>query len=243
MSFPRDPGRGYPDPSTPGPQLPGSGDTSSLSRGAEPCRTERVLLARQHARALLRRRRPHVRAIARPRAVASVPARRGHRGENHREAYVPAQQPPPGPASRLPSPHGGSRRPRRAEGPSSQGPEQAVGLIWRIRDRDTFVALRRRGRRVRSGPIWISFVLDEPDRPPSPPRVAFAFGRKHGNAVSRNRLRRRCRAILVDIQRHGAPIPPGAYLVGGSPTAGELPFADLRGHLERCVADIGARAS
>lgn len=86
-------------------------------------------------------------------------------------------------------------------------------------------------------------MLDEPDTPLFPPRVAFAFGRKHGNAVSRNRLRRRCRAVLSDVQRTERAIPPGAYLVGGSPAAGELAFADLRRHLERCVDDVRSHAS
>src|SRR5690606_12963464 len=124
-----------------------------------------------------------------------------------------AQQPSPGPAPRLPPPHGGSCRSCRAEGAPPQGPEQAVGLIWRIPDRATFVDLRR-GRRVRSGPIWTSYSLDDTPGPPHPPRVAFAFGRRQGNAVTRNRLRRRSRAILEGIQRSEGSIPPGAYLVG-----------------------------
>ena len=175
----------------------------------------------------------------RRRRVTAPPDPSGSPRRGHREAYLPAQQPSSGPTPRVPPPHGGPRRSCRAEGAPPQGPEQAVGLIWRIRDRATFVDLRR-GRRVRSGPIWISYCPDEPLEPPRPPRVAFAFGRRQGNAVNRNRLRRRSRAILEEIQRSAPGIPPGAYLVGGSPDVASLTFAELRRHLRACVDRIDA---
>lgn len=173
-----------------------------------------------------------------PPAEGSAGPRRGHL----REAHLPAQQPPPGSAPRLPPPHGRPRRSGRPQGASPQGPEPAVGLIWRIRDRATFVDLRRRGRRVRSGPIWISYLPDELDGPHRPPRLAMAFGRRQGNAVTRNRLRRRTRAIVEDAARSGRAIPPGAYLVGGSPGVAELPFAELQRHVLRCLEQLPGAA-
>jgi ribonuclease P protein component len=92
-------------------------------------------------------------------------------------------------------------------------------LIDRVRERDAFVRLRRDGVRVRTDPLWCSFVLD-PDL--VPPQVAFAIGRAAGSAVSRNRLRRRLRALLAN-----SDVPPGLYLIGARPPACEHTFADL----------------
>jgi len=49
-------------------------------------------------------------------------------GERRSEAHVPAQQPTPGQAPRVPSPHVHTGRAGRVEGPSSEGPPPAVGL-------------------------------------------------------------------------------------------------------------------
>jgi ribonuclease P protein component len=99
-------------------------------------------------------------------------------------------------------------------------------LIDRVRERDAFVRLRRDGVRVRADPLWCSFVLD-PDL--APPQVAFAIGRAVGSAVSRNRLRRRLRAVLAN-----SDVPPGLYLVGARPLACEHTFAEL----EYSVAEL-----
>jgi ribonuclease P protein component len=99
-------------------------------------------------------------------------------------------------------------------------------LIDRVRERDAFVRLRRDGVRVRTDPLWCSFVLD-PDL--VPPQVAFAIGRAVGSAVSRNRLRRRLRALLAN-----SDVPPGLYLIGARVPACEHTFADL----DRTVAAL-----
>lgn len=70
----------------------------------------------------------------------------------------------------------------------------------------------------------------------------MAFGRRQGNAVTRNRLRRRTRAIVEDAARSGRAIPPGAYLVGGSPGVAELPFAELQRHVLRCLEQLPGAA-
>jgi ribonuclease P protein component len=93
-------------------------------------------------------------------------------------------------------------------------------LIDRVRERDAFVRLRRDGVRVRTDPLWCSFVLD-PDL--VPPQVAFAIGRAAGSAVSRNRLRRRLRALLAT-----SDVPPGLYLIGARVPACEHTFGELQ---------------
>jgi ribonuclease P protein component len=130
-------------------------------------------------------------------------------------------------------------------------------LIWRIRDRSTFEALRREGIRARSGPIGITFLPDPvvtappgaqtgPDGAPPiletgplPPRLAFAIGRRVGHAVERNRLRRRLRAIFADLAHQGpAALPPGAYLVGCQVGAAGTTHEELREHVSRALTRI-----
>ena len=147
-----------------------------------------------------------------------------------REAYLPAQQPPPSPQARVPCADEHPRRSRGAEVPPGQGPGPTFGLIDRVRERDAFVRLRRDGVRVRTDPLWCSFVLD-PDL--VPPQVAFAIGRAVGSAVSRNRLRRRLRAVLADCD-----VPPGLYLIGARIPACEQTFVELEATVSALFAKV-----
>jgi len=136
-----------------------------------------------------------------------------------REAYLPTQSASSSPQARFPCAHEHSRRPSGPEVPPGQGPGPSLGLIDRVRERDAFTRLRRDGVRVRTDPLWCSFVLD-PDL--VPPQVAFAIGRAVGSAVSRNRLRRRLRAVLATCD-----VPPGLYLIGARVPACERTFAEI----------------
>jgi ribonuclease P protein component len=100
-------------------------------------------------------------------------------------------------------------------------------LIARLRGREAFRRLRRRGVRYRVEPLWCSFVHD-PDL--NPPRVGFAIGRPVGTAVQRNRIRRRLRALLREL-----PVPPGLLLIGVEIRTVELTFDELRTTLERLL--------
>jgi ribonuclease P protein component len=92
--------------------------------------------------------------------------------------------------------------------------------VGRIRHRGTFVALRRPAGRATAGPLRVSWV---PPLPSDPfPLVSYAIGKRCGNAVQRNRLRRRLRAA-VDQTR----LAPGSYLVIAQPPAVTLGFRDL----------------
>ena len=143
-------------------------------------------------------------------------------GRPQDEAHISTERPEAGEAARLPSPdvdQGGAGHP---VGPAAQGSSQPVGLIWTVRDRATFEALRRRGRRVRRGPITVTWLEGDPAEPP---RVAYAIGRRAGGAVVRNRIRRRLRAITREVR---AQLRPGAYLFGATAAAASLSYGDLR---------------
>lgn len=122
---------------------------------------------------------------------------------------------------------------------AAQGPRPPVGLIWRIRDHRTFELLRRQGRRAREGPVT---VVHLPEEQVGAPRVAYAIGRKAGNAVQRNRLRRRCRAVMA--ARAASPdggLAPGAYLISAGRDARDLTYAELDEHISAALYRLVGR--
>jgi ribonuclease P protein component len=66
--------------------------------------------------------------------------------------------------------------------------------------------------------------------------VAFSIGRALGSAPTRNRLRRRLRAILHELE---PALRPGALLIGAQPKAIELTFDQLRGEVAALMATAG----
>jgi ribonuclease P protein component len=74
-----------------------------------------------------------------------------------------------------------------------------------------------------------------PDDAGHPPRVAYAVGRRAGNAVARNRLRRRLRSVIADL----APtLAPGTYLVGAGAGANPLTYDELRTSVSHALAAL-----
>jgi ribonuclease P protein component len=97
--------------------------------------------------------------------------------------------------------------------------------VTAIRDRSTFQALRRPAGRGARGPVKVAYV------PPvstatgaAGPRVGYSVGRSCGNAVQRNRLRRRFRAAVRQSARN---LAVGSYLLRAEPAAVELPYGPL----------------
>lgn len=71
--------------------------------------------------------------------------------------------------------------------------------------------------------------------------MAFAVGRALAPAVTRNRLRRRLRAILRDLD-HIEPLPPCLLLIGATPRTLELTFEQLSNELTSMVDQIRSQA-
>jgi len=71
-----------------------------------------------------------------------------------------------------------------------------------------------------------------------PPRAAYAIGKKVGNAVVRNRVRRRLRSILTELDRNALTgLPAGTYLVSAREGIADVTFDELRGHVSAaCTA-------
>lgn len=97
-------------------------------------------------------------------------------------------------------------------------------MIGAVRSRSQFDAFRR-APSGRSGSVRVRRL----DALEEGCLVAFALSRKVGNAVTRNRIRRRLRAVLVELDRMGSCLRPGsAYLLSAGADAATIPFAELR---------------
>ena len=111
------------------------------------------------------------------------------------EAHLPAEQPGPQAASRVPQPHGDRRRPQGSERSPRSRPQEAQRLTT-IKRRSDFLAANAGLRTTTPG--FILLVRDRKDSDSSM-RVGFTVTRKIGGAVVRNRMKRRFRALAREI--------------------------------------------
>ena len=109
--------------------------------------------------------------------------------------------------------------------------------LWRVTDRASFQALRRRGRRVRRGPVTVTYLAPDEQSSALPPRVAFAVGKATGGAVVRNRVRRRLRAALRELMVAGR-LPSGTYLLGATAVVAQTPWSELLSSLSATIDEV-----
>jgi ribonuclease P protein component len=111
------------------------------------------------------------------------------------EAHLPAEQPGPQAASRLPPPDGDGRRPQGPECSPRARPQEAQRLVT-IAKRADFLAANAGLRTTTPG--FILLVRDRKDSDQAM-RVGFTVTKKIGGAVVRNRMKRRFRALAREI--------------------------------------------
>lgn len=102
-----------------------------------------------------------------------------------------------------------------------------------IRRRATFTQLKRPSGRGSAGPVQVRYLRPGSECPDPRPAVAFTVGHRSGNAVTRNRIRRRLRAALRQIPP--GTLRPGSYLVGADRPAASLSYPALVDCLEQAL--------
>ncbi|MGC8499131.1 MAG: ribonuclease P protein component [Acidimicrobiales bacterium] len=109
-------------------------------------------------------------------------------------------------------------------------------MITSVRRRRDFERLAASTLRARSATIRVVYCSREPDDPAV--AVAFAVGRRVGSAVARNRIRRRLRAALRELE---ATMPEGLYLIKCDIGTSDLTYEELRTHLREGVRRASTR--
>jgi ribonuclease P protein component len=128
-------------------------------------------------------------------------------------------------------------------------------VITPVRGRSTFRALsqaplvRHGVVRARCVPSAVSPSTSVAERPEGQDArrgsssVAYAIGRRQGSAVQRNRIRRRLRAAVREVDRRGTVLRPGvSYLLMSGPEASSCSFQDLVTWVEGALEQAGARS-
>jgi len=105
--------------------------------------------------------------------------------------------------------------------------------VHRLTGSAQFSLTIRKGRRAGSGTLVVHLARpDSEDRP----RVGYVVSRAVGNAVTRNRVKRRLREL---VREQGEVLPAGSFLVVRAlPPAAAASYAELRSDLARCLSRV-----
>lgn len=149
------------------------------------------------------------------------------------EAHLPAEQPCPGTPSRLPVAHVDRGWSRRDPRPPRTRSQEALGLTH-LKKRSDFLAANS-GRWAAIGGL-VLLVRDRSDEDPAM-RVGFTVTKKIGNAVTRNRMKRRFRALAREILPQSG-IAGADHVVIGRQSGVERDFADLRKDFQTALKKV-----
>jgi ribonuclease P protein component len=163
------------------------------------------------------------------------------------EAHLSAQQSGPRPPSRFPSAHVDSRWPQHFERSPRAWPQETVGLssgLTRrdmrgytvIKKRSDFLAANRGKRQATPGFVLLVFDRRDDD---DGKRLGITITKKVGNAVVRNRMRRRFRALAAELlDAHGKA---GAdHILIGRDGGIERDFSALRAEMAKALDKLAA---
>lgn len=153
------------------------------------------------------------------------------------EADLSTEQAGAGAPSRLPRADGDTRRPQGASEPPCQGPRQAQRLahIETVKARRDFLAAN--SARRAATPAFVLLVRQRDDAS-SAMRAGFTVTKKIGNAVVRNRIKRRMRALTCQVLPVAGSFGADHILIGRS-DATVRKFAVLVLDLERALKRCG----
>jgi len=164
---------------------------------------------------------------------------------DNNEKDLPTQQSPTQTHSRLPRPDGDASRAQGAQAPARQGTHSPDGLdsaqtarltrtrglaistANRLRRHAEYVYVHRQGVRFQT-PHFVLHAAKLADCEDS--KLGMTVSRRIGNAVMRNRLRRRLRECFRLSLRQAAP-PNCALVVTARAGAAELAFASIKAEL------------
>ncbi len=104
----------------------------------------------------------------------------------------------------------------------------------RLSKRSDFEELKKAGRRFAGRNVSIFFAKRDSE---GPVLVGFAISKKVGNAVVRNRIRRRLRAISASTE---VTLIPGSYLIAVKPSVKESGYLELKADVTSVLRRIGA---
>ena len=159
------------------------------------------------------------------------------------EADLSAEQPGAGAPPRLPVAHGDGGRPLGGPGAPGAGPQEAVRVtaiapaklaLAKLAKRRDFLAANK-GRRAPT-PGFVLLVHPRRDGDPAV-RLGITVTKKIGNAVVRNRMKRRFRALGRELLPVGG-VPGADHVLIGRTDGVERPFATLRTELSRALAKM-----
>jgi ribonuclease P protein component len=121
-----------------------------------------------------------------------------------------------------------------------------MAALERLKRRPEFLRVAATRRRWVAPGLILQARRHEPTDPgsaadgqPRPPRVGFTVSRKVGNAVARNRARRRLRAAADAVMPSHAAAGEDYVLIGRAGTL-TRPFADLLRDLQAGLKRLGA---
>jgi ribonuclease P protein component len=128
---------------------------------------------------------------------------------------------------------------RQRTGATKEGTMQTEGKSIRLKKRPEFLRAASKGRKApMPGLVMQVFARDDE----GPARVGFTVTKKVGNAVVRNRTRRRLREAVRQVAREGALSGVDLVLIGRAGTRGR-DFAALVEDLRRALRKAGVRGA